>query len=48
VLIAYPVSPRELLLDRWWAHPGTTGLLASEYTKYLLALARIGPAVGSA
>lgn len=48
VLIAYPVAPREVILDRWWTHPGTTSLLASEYTKYLLALARIGPAVGNA
>lgn len=48
VLIAYPVSPHEVVLERWWMHPGTTSLLASEYTKYLLALARIGPAIGSA
>ncbi|MFZ1989482.1 MAG: YdcF family protein [Alphaproteobacteria bacterium] len=48
VLIAYPVSPREVVLERWWMHPGTTGLLASEYTKYLLSLARIGPAIGLA
>ena len=48
VLIAYPVNPRELVLEHWWAHPGTTSLLASEYTKYLLALARIGPAIGNA
>ncbi len=46
VLIAYPVSPREVILKRWWTHPGTTSLLASEYTKYLLALMRIGPAIG--
>jgi uncharacterized SAM-binding protein YcdF (DUF218 family) len=48
VLIAYPVSPREVIFDRWWQHPGTTTLLASEYSKYLLALAGIGPAPGNA
>lgn len=48
VLIAYPVAPREVILERWWQHPGTTSLLASEYTKYLLALARIFPATGAA
>ena len=46
VLIAYPVTPREVILERWWVHPGTTSLLAGEYTKYLLALARVGPAAG--
>ena len=42
-LIAYPVSPPDLMLKAWWQHPGTTSLLASEYTKYLLSLARLGP-----
>lgn len=46
VLIAYPVTPREVILEHWWAHPGTTSLVASEYTKYLLALARVIPATG--
>jgi hypothetical protein len=40
--IAYPVSPPDLILDGWWQHPGSTSLLASEYSKYLLSLARLG------
>jgi uncharacterized SAM-binding protein YcdF (DUF218 family) len=43
-LTAYPVSPGELKLDHWWLHAGTTSLLAGEYSKYLLALLRVGPA----
>ena len=43
-LTAYPVAPDELRLDHWWLHAGTTSLLAFEYTKYLLALVRVGPA----
>jgi len=35
----YPVFQSNLHLDGWWAYPGTTRLLVSEYTKYLLALA---------
>lgn len=34
----YPVFQDTLHLDGWWAYPGTTRLLISEYTKYLLAL----------
>jgi hypothetical protein len=29
-------------LDPWWAYPGTTKLLLSEYLKYLPALGRLG------
>lgn len=38
VLIAYPVRPPDIHLKDWWRYPGTTRLLASEYTKYLLAI----------
>ena len=34
----YPVFQDTLHLDGWWAYPGTTRLLISEYTKYLLTL----------
>lgn len=34
----FPVFQDTLHLDGWWAYPGTTRLLISEYTKYLLTL----------
>jgi uncharacterized SAM-binding protein YcdF (DUF218 family) len=40
ILIAYPVFPKNFKRERWWAWPGTAGLLISEYTKYLLASMR--------
>lgn len=39
----YPVFQATLHLDGWWAYPGTTKLLISEYTKYLLTLAHARP-----
>ncbi len=36
-LVAHPVFPASVRLDRWWRHRGTVILLASEYAKYLLA-----------
>jgi uncharacterized SAM-binding protein YcdF (DUF218 family) len=41
-LIPYPVVDNNAHLDRWWAYPGTTKLLMSEYLKYLPALGRLG------
>lgn len=38
-IIPFPVFQDTLHLDGWWAYPGTTRLLVSEYTKYLLTLA---------
>jgi uncharacterized SAM-binding protein YcdF (DUF218 family) len=35
----FPVFQDTLHLDGWWAYPGTTRLLISEYTKFLLTLA---------
>jgi hypothetical protein len=29
-------------VEHWWAYPGTTRLLLSEYLKYLPALGRLG------
>lgn len=37
----YPVFQDTLHLDGWWSYPGTTRLLISEYTKYLLTLAHV-------
>lgn len=39
-LISYPVFPETFKRERWWAWPGTTGLLMREYSKYLLAWMR--------
>ena len=41
-LIPYAVVDNNVHLDRWWAYPGTTKLLLSEYLKYLPALGRLG------
>lgn len=39
----YPVVQDTLHLDGWWDFPGTTKLLVSEYSKYLLTLAHARP-----
>ena len=39
----YPVVQDTLHLDGWWDFPGTTKLLISEYSKYLLTLAHARP-----
>jgi uncharacterized SAM-binding protein YcdF (DUF218 family) len=41
-LIPYSVVDNNVRLERWWAYPGTTKLLLSEYLKYLPALGRLG------
>lgn len=40
-LYAHPVFPPNVKLDDWWTWPGTTRVLASEYSKYLVALVRL-------
>jgi uncharacterized SAM-binding protein YcdF (DUF218 family) len=40
--IPYPVVDNNVHVRRWWAYPGTTNLLLSEYLKYLPALGRLG------
>ncbi|MFQ5784583.1 MAG: YdcF family protein [Alphaproteobacteria bacterium] len=40
VLTAHPVFPEHVRIDAWWRWPGTAALLASEFTKFLLAMAR--------
>ena len=38
LLIAHPVFPPHVKLAQWWRWPGTAGLIATEYSKYLLSL----------
>jgi len=40
-LVPHPVYPPHVKQKEWWRFPGTTALLAGEYTKYLVALARV-------
>lgn len=39
-LVAYPVQPRNLHTDAWWAYPGTLQLMAMEYVKFVPAFGR--------
>lgn len=39
-LIPHPTFPTHVKINDWWHYRGTTGLLASEYAKYILALFR--------
>ncbi|MEE8351411.1 MAG: YdcF family protein [Rhodospirillales bacterium] len=39
-LLPNPVFPENVKQDRWWAWPGTSALMISEYNKYLFAHAR--------
>ena len=39
-IIAHPVFPAHVKVDEWWAWSGTAELIASEYTKFLLAWLR--------
>lgn len=41
VIIPHPVFPEHVKAGAWWYKPGTFVLIASEYTKYLLARTRI-------
>jgi uncharacterized SAM-binding protein YcdF (DUF218 family) len=36
-IVPRPVFPGQFMLDGWWRWPGTAVLLASEYSKYILA-----------
>lgn len=40
-LIPHPVYPPHVKHEEWWRFPGTAGLLAREYSKYLVALLRL-------
>lgn len=39
-ILTFPVFPESVKTTQWWVYPGTTGLLISEYVKYLAVLAR--------
>ena len=39
-LVAHPVFPDHVKVEHWWRYRGTAALIASEFTKYLWALAR--------
>jgi uncharacterized SAM-binding protein YcdF (DUF218 family) len=39
-LIANPVFPESVKLEGWWRWPGTASLMAVEFDKYLVSLAR--------
>ena len=39
-LVAHPVFPKHVKVEHWWRYRGTAALIASEFTKYLWALAR--------
>ncbi len=41
-LAGYPVFHDAVRLDEWWRYRGTTRLLISEYSKFLLTLVRLG------
>lgn len=41
-IIPHPVAPDDVKLQDWWQRPGTTRLLVTEYSKYLLAFLRAG------
>jgi len=40
MIIPHPVFPIQVK-EKWWRHPGTASLVASEYTKFLFSGARI-------
>ncbi|MBB4286011.1 YdcF family protein [Roseospira goensis] len=40
-LIPHPVYPPHVKQEEWWRFPGTASLLASEYSKYLVAWLRL-------
>ena len=39
-LVAHPVFPEHVKVEHWWRYRGTAALIASEFTKYVWALAR--------
>lgn len=40
VVVPHPVFPDTVKQNEWWRWPGTAHLIATEYTKFLLAVAR--------
>ncbi len=41
-IVPHPILSANFRQDDWWRWPGSAGLLATEYTKYLVALIRGG------
>jgi uncharacterized SAM-binding protein YcdF (DUF218 family) len=41
-IIPHPVYPPQFKRSRWWLWPGTASLLASEFNKYVIAMAGRG------
>ena len=39
-VIPHPVFPEHVMVEEWWARPGTASLVVAEYNKYLLAATR--------
>lgn len=39
-IIPHPVFPEHVMVQEWWARPGTASLVIAEYNKYLLAATR--------
>ena len=39
-IVPHPVFPSHVMLNEWWARPGTASLVMAEYNKYLLAAMR--------
>jgi uncharacterized SAM-binding protein YcdF (DUF218 family) len=39
-IVPHPVFPRHVMVQEWWARPGTASLVIAEYNKYLLAATR--------
>jgi len=39
-LVQHPVFPPHVKQEKWWAWPGTTGLIVGEYNKFLMAWTR--------
>ena len=39
-LIEHPVFTDRVKQEQWWRYPGTTGLIISEYNKFILAWLR--------
>jgi uncharacterized SAM-binding protein YcdF (DUF218 family) len=40
-IVPHPVFPERFRQAQWWRWPGTAAIIASEYTKYLLARVRL-------
>lgn len=47
IITRFPVVQGSLHLDGWWDFPGTTRLIVSEYTKYILTLIHARPLLRS-